>query len=409
MAATTGHTSSLPTEEDLARYGVIGHPISHSLSPLIHRYFARQTNQPLSYTLVEAPEVGFESVAGSFFEQGGAGLNVTLPFKQQAYALVDQATPAAELAGAVNTIRRSAAGLEGHNTDGAGLVQDLEHNLGWSLGGARILLIGAGGASRGALGSLLACAPETLVLTNRTPSRAMQLVADVAPNDARIKICAAAELSEAFDVVINATSASLAGQGALVPSQAVAGARCYDMLYAPTQTVFAGWAMSHGALEASDGLGMLLEQAAEAFSIWHGVRPDTGTLLAHREALFAAKRSDATTLDEFMTAAQSSAVTQAEELGGEELDRVDTSATREKTRFIAGAVCPQCREIDRIVVRVSDAGREQACIACGYSQPAAENSGSGLVPRGKPERLTVVDKASTPSQPVRFIDPESPD
>ena len=403
MAAAGSHS-----DKAIARYGVIGQPIGHSLSPLIHRYFATQTGQALSYTLVEAPEAGFVSVAGSFFERGGVGLNVTLPFKEQAYALVDQATPAAELAGAVNTIRHSATGLEGHNTDGAGLVQDLERNLGWSLGGARILLIGAGGASRGALGSLLECAPDTLVLTNRTPSRAMHLVADVAPNDPRLKVCAAAELTEAFDVVINATSASLAGQGALVPNEAVAGARCYDMLYAPTQTVFAGWAMSHGALEVSDGLGMLLEQAAEAFLIWHGVRPDTGALLAQRGALFAAKRSDAATLDEFMAAAQSGEHTQPDALDPEELGQQDSSSARGKTRFIAGAVCPQCREIDRIVVRGSGAGREQACIACGYSQPAAESAGSGLVPRGKPERPSVVDDASTPSQPVRFIDPESP-
>jgi len=393
----TGRTSSDPA------YGVIGQPIDHSLSPLIHRHFATLTDQALSYDLVTAPADGFVAAARAFFAAGGAGLNVTLPFKEQAHEFVQRLSPAAAVAGAVNTIRlaseRDGGILEGHNTDGLGLAKDLEANLGWSLAGARILLIGAGGASRGALAALLDAQPAALVLTNRTLDRATSLVADVAPDDRRVRVSAASQLSDAFDVVINATSASLAGQGALVPTQVVRDARCYDMLYAPTQTVFAGWALSHGAAQVSDGLGMLLEQAAEAFLLWRGVRPDTQTLLIHREALFAAKKSGAGSLDEFLSNLDGDAADQ---------DRSNPSAGG-SGRFIAGAVCPKCREIDRIVVRDTDGGREQACVACGFTEPAVEKGQHGLVPRGKPERKPVAVDASIASQPVRFVNPELSD
>lgn len=381
-------------------YGVIGQPIEHSLSPLIHRHFATHTEQTLSYDLVTAPADGFVAAATAFFSAGGAGLNVTLPFKEQAHDLVERLSPAASVAGAVNTICPVDGILEGHNTDGVGLVQDLEGNLGWQIAGARVLLIGAGGASRGALAALLARNPAALVLTNRTLDRARGLVSDVAPDDSRVEVCAAAELADAFDLVINATSASLAGQGALVPTDVVHDACCYDMLYAPTQTVFAGWALSHGAGQVSDGLGMLLEQAAEAFGLWRGVRPDTAGLLADREALFAAKKSGAASLAEFLLSASPAAAAASP-------GQIQSNTSR----FIAGAVCPQCREIDRIVVRDTGAGLEQACIACGFSQPApqatqkGQKAIDGLVPRGKPERRSVADNASIGSQPVRFIDP----
>ena len=274
MAATTGHTSSLPTEEDLARYGVIGHPISHSLSPLIHRYFARQTNQPLSYTLVEAPEVGFESVAGSFFEQGGAGLNVTLPFKQQAYALVDKATPAAELAGAVNTIRRSAAGLEGHNTDGAGLVQDLEHNLGWSLGGARILLIGAGGASRAVVASLLDAGVPQVFITNRTRIRAEKLASDLGHRVKVVDWVHAPNMLDDASLLVNTTSLGMVGKAEL--RMPLDGLRpdmvVNDLVYTPLKTRLLEEAEAAGCTSI-DGLGMLLHQAVPGFERWFGKRP----------------------------------------------------------------------------------------------------------------------------------------
>ena len=382
-----------------AAYAVIGQPIEHSLSPLIHRHFAAITGHELSYDLLDVAADGFVSAARSFFAEGGSGLNVTLPFKEQAHDLMQRLSPAATVAGAVNTIRPTDGILEGHNTDGVGLIQDLEQNLGWPLNGARILLIGAGGASRGALAALLARVPESLVVTNRTLDRAHALVADVAPGEPRLHVSAAAELADPFDVVINATSASLAGQGALVPTDVVRDARCYDMLYASTQTVFAGWALSHGAREVCDGLGMLLEQAAEAFALWRGVRPDTSKLLASRDALFAAKKSAALSLDEFL--AEQNAQHPAD------ADRSLLKQTNAaSSRFIAGAVCPDCREIDRIVVRDGVEGREQVCVACGFSQPAVQKGEAGLVPRGKPERNPVADSDSIASQPVRFIDPD---
>ena len=398
-----------------ATYAVIGQPVKHSLSPLIHRHFASLTSQALNYDLLEAQPSDFAETVAHFFASGGDGLNVTLPFKEQAREFVQRLSPAASTAGAVNTILNVDGVLEGHNTDGAGLVQDLQGALGWRLENARVLLIGAGGASRGALAALMAQNPANLVLTNRTLERATTLVAEVAPNNSRIQVRPAAELNESFDVVINATSASLAGHGALVPTQTVRGARCYDMLYSPTQTVFCGWAQSHGAQEVADGLGMLLEQAAEAFALWRGVRPDTNDLRSKRTALFAAKQADAKTLEGFLAGSSAATGSSAEQ------EAVSKRSSRETKRFIAGAVCPQCREVDRIVVRVTDGVREQACIACGYVQPESDSesgpeteptqrpSQQALIPRGKHERAPAADPTSIPSQPVRFIDPQSTD
>ena len=399
--------------QTLDSYAVVGHPIDHSLSPLIHRHFAVAANQSLTYDLLAAPADGFAEAATAFFAAGGAGLNVTLPFKEEAQKFVARCDPAAGLAGAVNTIRRASDGtLEGFNTDGIGLVRDVQENLGWPLTHARVLLIGAGGASRGVLDALLAESPKSVTLANRTLARAEALVADVAPEDERVSISAPAELSGNFDLVINATSASLAGQSALVPTESVAGACCYDMLYSPQQTVFSGWALSHGASAVSDGLGMLLEQAAEAFYLWRQVRPEIGELLAQRSALFAAKQADALSLQEFLaaTSGQRGGVEQPE------LESAASSATTSATalatavkrpRFIAGAVCPECREVDRIVVREGALGREQACTACGYSQPETKTVNSNtstMIPRGKPERSSR-PKPEVRAEPVRFIDP----
>ena len=380
-----------------AAYAVIGHPVAHSLSPLIHREFAAATGEAVSYDLLPAAEDGFVSTAQAFFADGGAGLNVTLPFKEQAAALVDRLDPAAATAGAVNTIRREPDGsLSGFNTDGAGLLQDLQVNLGWSLAGSRILLIGAGGASRGSLASLLAAEPAELVLANRTRERAEQLIEQVAPAARNLSVSSPAEVAGRFDVIINATSASLAGQGALVATDAVGGARCYDMLYARTQTVFAGWAASFGAQATADGLGMLIEQAAAAFEIWRGVRPSTRSLLERREALFAAQAARAESL---ATAASSPA---------EPADSAVLSSGRPTRQFIAGAVCPECRETDRLVVQNTSAGRQQLCISCGY-QSAAPESNSALVPQGKLARAERRVDAETIEAPVRLIDPHSRD
>ena len=376
-------------------YAVIGHPVTHSLSPLIHREFAMATGEAVSYDLLPAAKDGFSSAARAFFADGGAGLNVTLPFKEQAAALVDRLDPAAATAGAVNTIRLERDGsLSGFNTDGAGLLQDLQVNLGWSLAGSRVLLIGAGGASRGSLASLLAARPAELVLANRTRERAEQLIEQVAPDARNLSVCSPAEVTGQFDVIINATSASLAGQGALVATDAVAGARCYDMLYARTQTVFAGWAASFGAEATADGLGMLVEQAAAAFEIWRGVRPSTHSLLGQRDALFAAQSARAESL-----AAAASAPT-------EPADPAVMSSGRPTRQFIAGAVCPECRETDRLVVQNTSAGREQLCISCGY-QSAAPETNSALVPQGKLARSERGVDAETIEAPVRLIDPHS--
>lgn len=416
------------TSGTAGRYAVIGHPIDHSLSPLIHRQFAQDTGQSLTYDLLPAAADGFATAVTTFFapDSGArhapaAGLNVTLPFKEQAAAWVDRLDPAAQLAGAVNTIRRAEDGtFDGFNTDGSGLLADLQTNLGWSIAGARVLLIGAGGASRGALDAVLSAQPAQLVLANRTLAKAQELVAQVAPAASNVRVCAPAEVDGAFDIVINATSASLAGHGALVPTGAVKGAQCYDMLYAPTQTVFSGWALSHGATWAVDGLGMLLEQAAAAFALWRGVRPDTASLLSGRNDLFGAKRAGFDSLaawlssDEYLQWQSDPGAASAAQEAGQPV-RVE----REKRQFIAGAVCPSCREIDRIMVRVTADGRDQVCVACGFSQPAPGSEDSGgaavesalMMPKGKHERPASLGSQATPLeerdkiQAVRFIDP----
>lgn len=393
-------------------YGVIGHPVEHSLSPLIHRQFAADTAQSLSYDLLPSGVGEFAVTLADFFsgapQTAPAGLNVTLPFKEHAATWVDRLDPAARLAGAVNTIRRADDGsFDGFNTDGSGLLADLQNNLGWSIADARILLIGAGGASRGALDALLGAHPSELVLANRTVSRAEELVAQIAPAARQVSTCAPSEVDGAFDIVINATSASLDGQGALVPTVAVQGARCYDMLYAPTQTVFSGWALSHGATWAVDGLGMLLEQAAAAFEIWRGVRPGTTQLLERRNDLFAAKRAGYDTLAGWLDSAEYQRW-QSDQVADQSLA---SDAGRDKRQFIAGAVCPECREVDRIVVRLTAEGREQTCVACGYAQAAPDSAaadGGLMLPQGRHERgtkLTAQPADPEQVQAVRFIDP----
>ena len=263
------------------RYAVIGNPISHSKSPQIHAQFAAQTGQAMSYEALLAPLDDFAGSLREFFVDG-LGVNVTVPFKEQAWALVDERTPAAERAGAVNTIKRQADGrLLGDNTDGKGLVHDIQINHGLALKGLRILLVGAGGAARGVIQPILAAAPEQLCVVNRTVAKAEQLAA-LFVDHGPISAAGFDWIEEPVDLIINATSASLAGElPAISPKLIQPGHTvCYDMMYGKEPTVFNRWAAEHGAARCIDGLGMLVEQAAEAFQLWRGVRPDTGPVLA---------------------------------------------------------------------------------------------------------------------------------
>jgi len=258
------------------RYAVFGHPIAHSKSPLIHAQFARQTGQDMIYEAILAPLDGFAESLAQFGAAGGCGANVTVPFKEQAFSLAKTRTPRAELAGAVNTLIIEDGALRGDNTDGAGLVADLTRNLGLSLGGKRILLLGAGGAARGVVGPLLDQEPARLVIANRTASKALDLAKHF---DRGVEGCGLDEADTPFDLVINATAASLEGQlPPLCPEIFGPGSLAYDMMYG-TDTLFLQFARSHGA-ETADGLGMLVEQAAEAFHLWRGVRPDTRPVIA---------------------------------------------------------------------------------------------------------------------------------
>ena len=262
------------------RYAVFGHPIAHSKSPLIHAAFARQTGEVLSYEAILAPLDGFAASLADFAAHSGRGANVTVPFKEEAFRLAASKTPRAATAGAVNTLTFTEAGLVGDNTDGAGLVTDLTRNRGRELAGARILLLGAGGAARGVIGPLLDCAPARIVIANRTVEKAVALARLFGD---RVTGCGFDAPDSAFDVIVNATSASLAGD--LPPlSSAVFGPHtlAYDMMYG-RDTPFLARARAAGAATA-DGLGMLVEQAAEAFFVWRGVRPDTGPVIASLRA-----------------------------------------------------------------------------------------------------------------------------
>ena len=264
------------------RYGVVGHPVAHSLSPFIHGMFARQTKQELVYRLHDVPPAQFRAHVLEFFARGGRGLNVTVPHKLAAAELANELAPRAERAGAVNTLALRGDNLIlGDNTDGAGLVQDLLTNLGIAVARRRILIIGAGGATRGVLAPLLMLGPAELVIANRTLERAEELAQDFVDLGA-LQCCDFNQLPEgAFDLVINATSASLSGEVPAVSAAVIgAGTVCYDMAYGKEETAFVRWAREHGCSRAEQGWGMLVEQAAESFELWRGVRPDTGPVLA---------------------------------------------------------------------------------------------------------------------------------
>jgi shikimate dehydrogenase len=276
------------------RYAVVGNPVEHSRSPAIHAAFARQTGQTLSYGRLLCPLDAFEATLRAFVDDRSEGIvrgcNVTVPFKFDAFRLATRHSDRARLARAANTLRFDAEGWFADNTDGIGLVRDIEINAGLPLAGRRILLIGAGGAAAGVLGPLLATRPAELVVANRTLDKARALVTAHAAVAGATRLAAAptADCGRGYDVVINATATSLQGAASPVPPEVLApGSLALDMMYGRAAEAFQRWAEAHGA-RARDGLGMLVEQAAESFSLWRGVRPLTAPVLAALRAEIAA-------------------------------------------------------------------------------------------------------------------------
>ncbi len=262
-------------------YAVLGNPISHSKSPQIHRLFAKQTKQNIEYEAIQVDPGGFEQAVGNFFANGGCGLNVTVPFKRDAWNIADIRTKRAEMAGAVNTLLMNTSGeICADNTDGIGLVNDLHNNHHIKIHGKRILLLGAGGAARGVIQPLLQFNPAQLTIVNRTANKAIELANNFSSLGA-IGGCGYDAIGEQhFDIIINATSASLKGNLPPVPTTVVnANSICYDMMYDSKDTAFVAWSKNL-AQRSIDGLGMLVEQAAESFFIWRGARPDTQAVIA---------------------------------------------------------------------------------------------------------------------------------
>jgi shikimate dehydrogenase len=264
------------------RYGVVGHPVAHSWSPFIHGLFARAAAQAMSYRLYDFTPQEFEPRVREFFTLGGRGLNVTLPHKISAVSIASKLTPRALHAGAVNTLAaRKDGSLLGDNTDGAGLVRDLCDNLGVLITRRRILIVGAGGAARGILAPLLTLEPAQIIIANRTPERARAL-ATTFENSGAVRGVGIHDIpTEAFDLLINATSASLSDDIPAVPASVIGPATvCYDLAYGRGSTAFIDWAARNGCSRAFQGWGMLVEQAAESFRVWRGIRPATAPVLA---------------------------------------------------------------------------------------------------------------------------------
>ena len=272
------------------RYCVFGNPVAHSRSPAIHARFAAQCHQDLSYEAILVPLDGFAPTVADFAASGGKGANVTLPFKEEAFRLCTRRSARAERAGAVNTLAFTGTAILGDNTDGAGLVRDIEVNLAFPLAGRRVLLLGAGGAARGVIAPLLERQPAGLFIANRDGGKAEALAgqfSDLAVADGNLLGGAvragnfAKTAGRTFDVVINATSASLSGATLPLPAGIFAsGSLAYDMMYGKGETPFLALAREQGAAHLADGLGMLVEQAAESFLVWRGVRPDGAPVLA---------------------------------------------------------------------------------------------------------------------------------
>lgn len=274
------------------RYAVIGHPVSHSQSPWIHAEFARQTRQVIDYGRIDCPDGAFDVTVGSFARSGdptegvgrACGCNVTIPFKSQAMALASRVSARARLAEAANTLRFDESGWFADNTDGVGLVRDLAINAGIMLADSRILLIGAGGAACGVLGPLIEARPRTIQVVNRTASKAQHLVARhtaLAESHAvELRAGGVAEAGSGYTIVLNCSASSLTGAAIPVPARVLSpGAWAVDLMYGAAAQPFVDWAQAHGA-KGRDGLGMLVEQAAEAFHLWRGVRPATEPVLA---------------------------------------------------------------------------------------------------------------------------------
>ena len=273
---------SLSEIDKLDQYAVVGNPITHSKSPIIHRSFAQQTQQMLEYSAIELPIDNFDSGLRKIQQQGYRGVNVTVPFKQEAWKVCDERSPRAEDAGAVNTLIFNDDGkISGDNTDGVGLTRDLVNNHHALIKRRRILILGAGGAVRGVLAPLLVLGPTSITIANRSVDKA-KLLADEFHPIGDVKACGYDDLgNEQFDLIINGTSAGLNQKVPPIPP-AVLGINsvCYDMMYSTTSTTaFVEWAQNLGASRAFDGLGMLVEQAAESFYIWRGVQPDTAEVI----------------------------------------------------------------------------------------------------------------------------------
>lgn len=265
------------------RYGVMGFPVAHSRSPVIHQLFAAQTGQNMSYELFEVAPGDLESAIRSFQRQGGRGLNITVPHKSEVVRLVDELSDAASTAGAVNTLTITADSIRGDNTDGIGLVSDLEKNHKVNIEGANLLILGAGGATRGIMAPLLDEGPSSITIANRTLSKAQALTKHFG-NMGTVKACRFDDISEkvAFDLIVNATSAGVRGETLPFPAGVVRPQTvCYDLSYSLGDTPFTRWAKQCGAMRAIVGWGMLVEQAAESFYIWRGIRPDTRPVLKH--------------------------------------------------------------------------------------------------------------------------------
>ena len=274
-------------------YCVMGHPVAHSRSPWIHQRFAALTGQALDYERQLVPLDGFAQAVQHFAQAGGRGCNVTVPFKHEAAQCADSCSPRVHLAGAANTLVLAQGRIHADNTDGLGLVADITRNADVPLAGRDVLLVGAGGAGAGVLGPLLEQGPRSLVVANRTLARAQALVQShlelAALQKTKLLALDLQGLEHDFDLIINATASSLEGAGVPVPAQVLRpGCLAYDMMYGPAAQGFLHWATQHGA-QARDGLGMLVEQAAEAFALWRGVRPPAAQVLAELRALLQAE------------------------------------------------------------------------------------------------------------------------
>lgn len=272
--------------QHIDRYAVMGNPISHSKSPQIHAQFAKQTHQEMNYEALLVEIGGLAAAVDDFQAAGGKGLNITVPFKQDAWDLVTERTERAELAGAVNTIViREDGSRYADTTDGVGMVRDIVENNGLELKGKCILVLGAGGAVRGVLQPLLEQRPQFVIVANRTESKAVELAKQFNFLGDVFGCGLDALPGQQFDLVINGTAASLEGEVPPLPDDLIYdGGSCYDMMYSSDETVFQKWACERGAVKALDGLGMLVEQAAESFSLWRGVRPETAEVIASLRA-----------------------------------------------------------------------------------------------------------------------------